>query len=342
MAKKKKQILRPIHYNQRWAAQSIHKMRRFISKEIYKPLMKVLDEPHKNASEGGRKGKSLEQMIRDRDAIYQGGYFQSNNFSPKAQQELQQMGAVYMRGKYFVEPNKLPLTLQMAIDNVRVENVATNRDLLNVFSDINGNITTGIANIDFGTDAEKNLKIVDGKIRRELNTIDLSEKKNVLDRLDQEYINDQTRPIPQLYDERTKQYFTKNLEAETTKMRKELSQMVLKGASRYELRRYVVKRMGVQYNRAKFVADQETRMIVGVAKAAHYQGYGINKYKWSPTRDEKLRERHKELSQAKTKYGIGIYSYDDPPPVVDEKTGRRAHVEQDYNCRCVARPVVEF
>lgn len=58
---------------------------------------------------------------------------------------------------------------------------------------------------------------------------------------------------------------------------------------------------------------------------------GVEEYKWSDSRDGRVRPRHKHLN-GKT------FRWDDPP-VVDTKTGRRCHPGQDYQCRCVALPV---
>lgn len=58
---------------------------------------------------------------------------------------------------------------------------------------------------------------------------------------------------------------------------------------------------------------------------------GVEEYKWSDSRDSRVRPRHKHLNGKTFRW--------DNPPVVDTKTGRRAHPGQDYECRCVALPV---
>jgi SPP1 gp7 family putative phage head morphogenesis protein len=59
----------------------------------------------------------------------------------------------------------------------------------------------------------------------------------------------------------------------------------------------------------------------------------VTQYRWSTGRDERVRESHRDLEES-------VHSWDDPP-VVDDKTGRRAHPGQDYQCRCVPIPMVD-
>ena len=57
------------------------------------------------------------------------------------------------------------------------------------------------------------------------------------------------------------------------------------------------------------------------------RGAGITKYKWSTSRDGSVRPEHK------TNNGK-IFNWDRPPA----KTGNPGF---DYNCRCVAIPILE-
>jgi len=93
---------------------------------------------------------------------------------------------------------------------------------------------------------------------------------------------------------------------------------------------------GVSYNKAKFLARQETKLLTSKFKEARYTDAGINEYKWqcvvgSP--NHPVRPMHKRLDGK-------ICRFDDPP-IVDEK-GNRKNPGEDYGCRCVARPIVRF
>ena len=61
---------------------------------------------------------------------------------------------------------------------------------------------------------------------------------------------------------------------------------------------------------------------------------GVEEYIWSTSGDGRVRPSHKRLNKKRFRW--------DDPPVVDEKTGRRCHPGEDYECRCVALAVFDF
>jgi SPP1 gp7 family putative phage head morphogenesis protein len=71
---------------------------------------------------------------------------------------------------------------------------------------------------------------------------------------------------------------------------------------------------------------------MGQVTQARHQAAGVTEYVWRTSRDERVRQRHKELDGSRQKYS--------DPPVVDEATGRRAHPSDDFQCRCTADPVL--
>lgn len=60
---------------------------------------------------------------------------------------------------------------------------------------------------------------------------------------------------------------------------------------------------------------------------------GFQYYVWTTKRDSKVRPDHARLEGR-------IINWNDPP-VVDLRSGRRAHCGGDYNCRCTAAPLKE-
>lgn len=89
----------------------------------------------------------------------------------------------------------------------------------------------------------------------------------------------------------------------------------------------------VSRNKAKFLSLQETSLFVSKMKEERYKQSGIDQYKWSSSKDEKVRDDHRKLDG-------NIYSFANPP-IVDSSTGRRANPGEDFNCRCVAIPIVK-
>jgi SPP1 gp7 family putative phage head morphogenesis protein len=95
----------------------------------------------------------------------------------------------------------------------------------------------------------------------------------------------------------------------------------------------IMKEWDVSANKANFLARQETSLFFSKFSMNRASSAGVRRYRWSTSHDVRVRDRHKELDGT-------IHSVDDPP-VVDLKTGRRAHPGEDYNCRCAAIWVLE-
>lgn len=92
-------------------------------------------------------------------------------------------------------------------------------------------------------------------------------------------------------------------------------------------------RYSVTENKARFLARQETALFMSQYRRERFSEAGVQRYKWSTSRDERVRTSHKGLNGK-------IFRYDDPP-IVDPATGRRANPGQDFNCRCVDIPILE-
>lgn len=92
-------------------------------------------------------------------------------------------------------------------------------------------------------------------------------------------------------------------------------------------------RYGVAANKAKFLARQETGLFMAKYRRERFADTGIQRYRWSTSRDERVRHDHKDLDGK-----VFLYSQ---PPIVDRHTGRRGNPGEDYNCRCVDLPVLD-
>lgn len=97
-----------------------------------------------------------------------------------------------------------------------------------------------------------------------------------------------------------------------------------------ELSRALVERFGVAQSRAELIAVDQILKANAQLSQERMTRVGIVEYEWSTSGDSRVREGHKALDGSIQRW--------DSPPVVDPKTGRRAHPGRDYRCRCVALP----
>ncbi len=89
---------------------------------------------------------------------------------------------------------------------------------------------------------------------------------------------------------------------------------------------------GVSKSKAKFLARQETSLLMSKYTAQRYRQAGITRYKWSTSHDERVRDRHRELNGK-------VFYFSDPPPSGDK--GEPGKPGEPFGCRCIAIPIVD-
>lgn len=106
------------------------------------------------------------------------------------------------------------------------------------------------------------------------------------------------------------------------------------GKSATSIMKEIQRKYNVEKSHARLLArDQIGKLNAKVAKAQQ-QDAGIEEYIWCTCGDSRVRDSHKALNGKRFRW--------DDPPIVDAKTGRRCHPQEDYQCRCRAKPVFKF
>lgn len=83
--------------------------------------------------------------------------------------------------------------------------------------------------------------------------------------------------------------------------------------------------------RAELIARDQTLKLNGdITQDAHRQA-GIEEYIWSTSKDSSVRDRHEDLEGTRQRW--------DDPPVINDR-GETGHPGDDYQCRCVAVPIL--
>jgi len=93
-----------------------------------------------------------------------------------------------------------------------------------------------------------------------------------------------------------------------------------------ELKASLLERGSVSESRAELIARDQTLKLNGAITKANQQAAGVDKYVWSTSRDERVRDTHAELDGK-------VFSWAAPP--------KPGHPGQDYQCRCIAVPLLE-
>ena len=261
------------------------------------------------------------------DAINHGKIYYDNEgfrgtFNSKISRELSKLGGKWDgKNKSWKIPfNQLPSNIMSAIfqnkarNTIRTEDLLKNIQVRELEIPVNGTIEKMAKK--FESDVNKTIPIV---------TLQLSEKERMA--------------IVERYSENLKLDIKKWQDEEILTLRQEVIDSVKKGIRYESIVEDIVSRYSVSISKAKFLARQETHLLLAEIKEQKYRSVGVNKYRWHtrslPIGFEKgnVRPQHAELDNQ-------VFTWDNPP-IVDTRSGKRAHPGQDYNCRCMAIPLWE-
>ncbi len=126
---------------------------------------------------------------------------------------------------------------------------------------------------------------------------------------------------------------------EVKRLRAEIKEHVLKGGRFEHIQASIRKSYGVTERKAKFLARQETSLLMSKFKKARYTEAGSHEYRWrcvAGSPKHPVRPSHKKLDGT-------IQRWDSPPiTTAPSQPIRRCHPGEDFECRCTAIPVVRF
>lgn len=112
------------------------------------------------------------------------------------------------------------------------------------------------------------------------------------------------------------------------------------GRSIRNMQKEIQDRYGKSKRDAQLLARDQVASLNSQITQAQQRDAGVTHYKWSTSRDARVRDCHADLEGQ-------IFSWDDPPEMWYETkkgrvyTGRRCHPGEDICCRCVALPVFD-
>lgn len=91
-------------------------------------------------------------------------------------------------------------------------------------------------------------------------------------------------------------------------------------------------RVGVSASRASLIARDQTLKLNAAIAQTRMASAGVVSYTWSTSKDERVRPAHAELEGQR-------FRFDDPPETND--AGDTNNPGEDFQCRCVAIPVLD-
>lgn len=309
------------------------RIKALFKKRIYVPLMRVLD-PHHRTIQNAR-DSLLDAVRTGRIQFYRGTF--SGRFNASISKDLKAVGARWDRGTgtWKLSQSSLSVELKNAILASRAN---FERKIDEIDEQLAQILPEGIA------DSLKIDDLLDStlwKFERDFNASIRGLK------LLPSLTKAQRAVIAREWQNNLRLYIKDWTQKEIVELRKTMQQSVFAG-NRYESAvKGIEKSYVVSENKARFLARQETSLLMAKFKEVRYKDVGVKKYKWvcvSGTANHPVRPTHK-ICDGK------IFSWDNPKELDKNghvnhsgvhKPGDNKNPGEDYNCRCYAKPIVDF
>jgi SPP1 gp7 family putative phage head morphogenesis protein len=300
---------------------------------IFKPLvhtLKAIDAGAKLSLVNAAKEDPLIVALRSGRVQYTNGTF-SGQFSAGITSSIRRLGGTFSeRTRTFkISPDLVPNWMKAEAAAYQLKAREINAELRRRLNEIQRNIVYDI-----------NVRPIDA-----MPTVDAFEEgfKGAAKQLEvSPELNEASRKkLAAEYSENMKLYIQNFAVREIGSLRDAVEANAVEGYRSDKLIPTIKKRYGVSVRKAKFLARNETSIFMSKYHEERYSEAGVTHYVWSTSHDSRVRpspgthgsDNHRRLDGK-------VFAFSDPP-YVDTIKMRRANPGQDYNCRCVAIPVLD-
>lgn len=316
----KEKQLQPIMLSPKFDEKVEREILVFLSETLFAPIVKQMAETKKTYFNAK---STIEDALRKGLIQYSHGVFKGS-FNAELSKEFRRLGMRFdprMKG-YRKELTKLPVSLQVVIGQAESN-----------YKRLASSMVDAIESIDVNAELEK--LSFNAVFEDTLDQIDKDFNKTVSKKIgiSVDITNNQREFITEEFSENLKLFIKDFSNKEILILREKVNEAVFSGIRAESLQKIIKDRFGVSKNKAKFLAKQELSLLTSKYKEAKYKDVGISNYKWSTSKDSRVREDHKELNGK-------IFSFDNPP-IENKDTGARANPGEPFGCRCVAIPIIE-
>ena len=305
--------LKPINLRKKEIKKIYDSIKLFLKESLYNNITEIYKEHYKKSVYNTK--QSILQLFKNEKLIVKNNVIYGD-FNSYISKELRDLGLTDDKNKKgFI--GTIPNDILKICEELKIKNKRFIYDLddyLNTYlQNLESNIET--INIDYSPMIEDYKEQLINSFER------FNIKSNFL-----------TTDINNNYINNSKLFIKNMLFEETTKMRNELRELVEQGASNKSISQYLQYNYKMTQKRSLFIARQESSLLLSEYSKQQYLNNGIKKYIWSTSNDERVRKLHRALNNT-------IQEFDNPP--IDDINGKRHNPGENFNCRCVAIPILE-
>ena len=287
----------------------------FFRETLYRPLLLCIqDQGLENVRD------ALADAIASGRVEYSDGVFRGR-FNAAISKRLRDIGAKYRPiSKVWTMDKVIPPEIAIAIAQAEARYQALMRSLIRTLDDID--IDKAIEGARFEKSYEKTVGAMDSAFVQSVRAVTIAPKMTP----------DMKTVIARDWTNNLKLYIRDWTASNILKLRQKIQANSFSGQRFENLIKTIQDNYGVSKTKAKFLARQETSLLMSKMREERYKDVGLLTYRWSGSLDERERPDHRLLEGK-------IFSWDSPP-IVDRKTGRTGHPGEDFLCRCLAIPIL--
>ena len=290
-----------------------------LREEIKKNKEVIPEGMRTNAKE--KKSALVEAILKGR-VQYVRGYFEGS-FSADISREIRSMGGVWdKKGKRFRIPlERVDYNARIAIGQVTSK---MNR--------LHHRINTYLSNIKTLAENSPRFKL-DRYFEDAINELEYKFEEGVEGLIVPPTLTDEMRRnLAEQYTNNLNLYINNWTTESIERLRKRVEKNAFEGYRSSELVKELEHDYQMSHAKAKFLARQETSLLMSQFREERYKSVGVERYMWSTSGDQRVRPYHKRLNGK-------VFTWDNPP-IVNER-GDRKHPGQDFGCRCIAIPIID-
>lgn len=266
----------------------------------------------------------IRDALRDGRISFVDGQF-VGQFNSKISKEFLKLGASFdKRSKSFRLPgNKIPPTISMAIAEEQMQFQSLSDALLKTINEAPIRLNEALKDSKIIEEYDKTVTEMDEAFKKTIKSVAIAPKLTP----------QATAKISKEWGQNLDLYIRKWTDENILALREQVQQNVYNGGRAAGLTKLIEKNYNVSKEKAKFLARQETSLLLSKFKQERYAEIGVQTYMWSGSMDERERHDHKVLEGK-------IFNFA-TPPITNRKTGATNNPGEDFNCRCVAIPIFE-
>lgn len=270
------------------------------------------------------KTTSLKTALRNNKVTYLDGHF-VGKFNSSISKELISMGAEWRtrRKGYKIDLTSIPMDVRESIATGAAKLAAEKAQISKILADTELTASQLTFKFNFEQQMEpvfKNLNMQFVKTAAGNITVTPEMTRGI------------QKALLEKYNTNMDLYVKEWQESAIIRLRTKVEKHVFEGFRADTLEGIIVNEFQASRKKAKFLAMQETSLLVSKFREERYKESGVGKYKWSTSGDARVRDSHKHLNGK-------VFSWDSPP-ITNEK-GDRNHPGTDWGCRCVPIPIID-